>query len=40
MTMQMIDYPQIGEKLYSTKLPNGLEIRVVPKKDFGKLCAE
>ncbi len=37
--MQMIDYPQIGEKLYSTKLPNGLEIRVVPKKDFASYYA-
>ncbi|MBQ1235983.1 MAG: insulinase family protein [Oscillospiraceae bacterium] len=37
--MQMIDYPQIGEKLYSTKLPNGLEIRVVPKKDFATYYA-
>ena len=32
--MQIHDYPQIGEQLYSSVLPNGLEIRVVPKKDF------
>ena len=37
--MQIIDYPQIGEKLYSAVLPNGLEIRVVPKKDFATYYA-
>ena len=37
--MQIHDYPGIGEKLYSTVLPNGLEIRVVPKKDFASYYA-
>ena len=37
--MQIHDYPQIGEKLYSSVLPNGLEIRVVPKKDFATYYA-
>ena len=37
--MQIHDYPKIGEKIYSTKLENGLEIRVVPKKDFATYYA-
>lgn len=37
--MQIHDYPRIGEKLYSTRLENGLEIRVVPKKDFATFYA-
>jgi predicted Zn-dependent peptidase len=37
--MQIHEFPQIGEKLYSTRLPNGLEIRVVPKKDFATYYA-
>ena len=34
MTIQKLDYPGIGETLYSAVLDNGLEVRVVPKKDF------
>ena len=37
--MQRHDYPRIGEVLYSTRLENGLEIRVVPKKDFATFYA-
>lgn len=37
--MRIIEYPEIGEKLYCTKLPNGLEIRVVPKKDYATFYA-
>ena len=37
--MQIHDFPRIGEKLYSSVLPNGLEIRVVPKKDFASYYA-
>ena len=32
--MKLHEYPEIGEKLYSTVLPNGLEIRVIPKEGF------
>ena len=32
-------YPPIGESLYETRLPNGLRIRIVPKKDFAKKLA-
>lgn len=32
--MQRIDYKSIGECLYSAVLPNGLRLRVVPKKGF------
>ena len=37
--MKLSEYPEIGEKLYSTVLPNGLEIRVLPKKDFSTYYA-
>lgn len=37
--MQIHEYPSIGEKLYSCRLENGLEIRVVPKKDFATFYA-
>lgn len=37
--MKLHEYPEIGEKLYSTVLPNGLEIRVIPKKDFSTCYA-
>lgn len=37
--MQIHEFPNIGEKLYSSVLPNGLEIRVVPKKDFAAAYA-
>ena len=37
--MQRHDYPGIAEVLYSTRLENGLEIRVVPKKDFATFYA-
>jgi len=32
--MQSNNYPNFGETLYSAVLPNGLELRVVPKKGF------
>ena len=37
--MQRIDYSAIGEQLYTATLPNGLELRVVPKKDFATCYA-
>ena len=37
--MQIHDYPRIGERLYSVRLENGLEIRLVPKKDFATFYA-
>ena len=33
--MQSFDYENIGEKLYSATLPNGLRLRVIPKPGFG-----
>ena len=39
MTMQKHDYPNIGETLYSAELPNGLQLRVVPKKGFATFYA-
>ncbi len=37
--MQRIDYPAIGETLYTSKLPNGLPVFVVPKKGYRKSFA-
>ena len=37
--MQKIDYPGLGETLYTGVLDNGLELRVVPKKDFSTFYA-
>ncbi len=37
--MNLKQYPLIGESLYETRLPNGLRIRVVPKKDFARKLA-
>ncbi len=37
--MNVKQYPLIGESLYETRLPNGLRIRVVPKKDFARKLA-
>ena len=39
MTIHKHDYPGIGETLYTAALDNGLEIRVVPKKDFSTFYA-
>ena len=39
MKIQKLDYPGIGETLYSAVLDNGLEVRVVPKKDFSTFYA-
>lgn len=39
MKMQKHEYPGIGETLYSAVLDNGLEVRVVPKKDFSTYYA-
>ena len=39
MTIHKHDYPGIGETLYAAVLDNGLEIRVVPKKDFSTFYA-
>ena len=32
--MKRTDYPNIAESLYEETLPNGLRVRIVPKKDF------
>ena len=37
--MQKLEFPGIGETLYSEKLSSGLELRVVPKKDFSTCYA-
>ena len=37
--MRRIDWPAIGETLYTTKLPNGLPIFVVPKPGYRKSFA-
>ena len=37
--MQKTEYPGIGETLYCEKLENGLELRVIPKKDFSTYYA-
>ena len=39
MKLQRHDYPNIGETLYSAVLDNGLELRVIPKKDFSTFYA-
>ena len=39
MQIQRHDYPGVGETLYSAVLDNGLELRVVPKKDFSTFYA-
>ena len=39
MKIQKLEYPGIGETLYAARLPNGLEVRVVPKKDFSTCYA-
>ena len=39
MTIQKHDYTGIGETLYSAVLDNGLEVRVVPKKEFSTFYA-
>ena len=37
--MQKLDYSAIGEQLYVGRLANGLELRVIPKKDFATCYA-
>ena len=37
--MRNKDYPGIGEKLFSATLPNGLELRIVPKPGFQSFYA-
>ena len=37
--MTKTEYAQIGETLYSARLANGLELRVIPKKDFSTFYA-
>ena len=32
--MECKTYPNIGETLYSATLPNGLRLRVIPKRGF------
>ena len=39
MKIERHDYPGVGETLYCALLDNGLEIRVVPKKDFSTFYA-
>ena len=37
--MEKIFYEQLDEILFSTKLPNGLTVHVVPRKNFSKKLA-
>ncbi len=37
--MQLNSYPRLAEELYTNTLPNGLRIRIVPKKDFARKYA-
>ena len=37
--MSIKTYPSLGESLYETTLPNGLRVRLVPKKDFATKLA-
>jgi len=37
--METIDYPHLKETLYFEKLPNGLEVRILPKPGFQKTYA-
>lgn len=37
--MERFDFPQLGETLYKTVLPNGLTVAVVPKKGFNRKTA-
>ena len=39
MKIERHDYPGVGETLFSVVLDNGLEVRVVPKKDFSTFYA-
>ncbi len=39
MTIHKHEYPGIGETLYSAALDNGLEVRILPKKDFSTIYA-
>ncbi len=37
--MSYLEYPHLGEALHQMQLPNGLRIRIVPKKDFAQKTA-
>lgn len=37
--MERFDYPQLGESLYKTVLPNGLTVMVAPRKGFNRKIA-
>jgi len=37
--LKLIEYPKIGEQLYTGKLPNGLSVFVVPKRGYQKSYA-
>ena len=37
--MEMINYPHLNETLYVEKLPNGLNVRILPKPGFQKTYA-
>ena len=39
MQIQKTDYPKLGETLCSAVLPNGLRLRIVPKRGFSTSCA-
>ena len=39
MTIQKHEYPGVGETLYTAVLDNGLEVRVVPKRDYATYYA-
>ena len=37
--MQITNYPNIDEKVIYEKLENGLEVYLIPKKDYSETCA-
>ena len=37
--MQITNYPNIDEKVIYEKLDNGLEVYLIPKKDYSETCA-
>ena len=37
--MTCFEYPRLDEKIFRTRLPNGLQIMVVPRKNFSRKCA-
>ena len=37
--MTCFEYPQLDERVYRTRLENGLQVMVIPRKDFTRKCA-